>query len=202
MDREKLVVIIITVAVIAGAVGMTLGGMFTRPARNALDIAVAEVQNKANEYIAEMESEVAELRSQIAVANKARKAAVSDAKSAREQMRYTISQSANIRANNTRTVRSETKPKPVRQVNPAIATAVQSLLDEGLVYSVDVQFNEARIDPVVWSALDIEAKQNTVNLFSDFFDQSGSTGRVTILSNRNDDKLATFGVWGGMKILK
>ena len=41
-----------------------------------------------------------------------------------------------------------------------------------------------------------------VTFFSNYFEAKESTGRVDILSNRNDTKLATYGVWGGLKILK
>ena len=47
MDREKLIVIIITVAVIAGALGLVLGGVFTRPARKAFDAEIADIRAMA-----------------------------------------------------------------------------------------------------------------------------------------------------------
>ena len=210
MEREKIAIAIISVGVAAFAVGLILGGVFSRPAREAAIAEIEAIRAECDAVVAEAEQEVADMTQAFATANRKRADAAADAKSCRQQMEHTISLYAQLRANNTRTVKSETKPKPkpkpkprpVRQVDPSISKAVQSLLSEGLVYSVNVEFNEARIDPVIWSALDIEAKQNTVNLFSTYFEQAGSSGRVTIRSNRNDNKLATFGVWGGVKILR
>lgn len=48
MGREKFIVIIITVVAIAIAVGMLLGGLFTRPARDAVDADIAKVEDVAD----------------------------------------------------------------------------------------------------------------------------------------------------------
>ena len=79
---------------------------------------------------------------------------------------------------------------------------VQECLSEGAFHSVHVEYNEVRIDPTLWSLFTIEQKQNVVLRLSAYFTLKGSTGRVTVLSNRNDKKLATYGSWGGMKILE
>lgn len=79
---------------------------------------------------------------------------------------------------------------------------VQEALAEGVFHSVNVEYNEVRIDPEHWSFLLIEDKQNIVTCFSQYFDLKGSTGRVTIRSKYFDEKLASYSVWTGIKIYK
>jgi len=77
---------------------------------------------------------------------------------------------------------------------------IRELLISGAIHSVNVEFNEVRVDPLVWSLLPLENKQNFVVIFSQYFEAKGSTGRVNVLSNRNDQKLASYSVWSGVKI--
>ena len=79
---------------------------------------------------------------------------------------------------------------------------VQEGLTEGLFHSVNVDYNQVRIDHIIWYSLSIEAKKQIVTIFHKYFDLKGSTGRVTVLSNRNDKKLATYGSWRGIRILE
>ena len=73
-------------------------------------------------------------------------------------------------------------------------------LRDGVFYSVDVDANEIRMDPVKWSWLSIEQKQMFVRQFSRYFDAKASTARVNILSSRNDTKLGSYSVWTGIRI--
>lgn len=77
---------------------------------------------------------------------------------------------------------------------------VNELISSGVVDSVNVEFNEVRIDPAIWLSLDLKTKQGVVLSFSQYFDVKGSTGHVTILSNRNDKKLGSYSSWSGIKI--
>lgn len=79
---------------------------------------------------------------------------------------------------------------------------VQSGLAEGVFHSVNVEYNEVRMDSGLWSFLPIERKQTFVNCFSQYFDLKGSTSRVTIRSKYSDEKLASYSVWTGIKIYK
>lgn len=80
---------------------------------------------------------------------------------------------------------------------------IAEMLSSGIVHSVNVEYNEVRIAPVIWLSFDLETKRRTVLVFSRYFDMKGSTGRVTILSNRNDvDKLGSYSVWSGVKIYR
>jgi len=79
---------------------------------------------------------------------------------------------------------------------------VQDGLTSGAVHSVNVEYNEVRMDPGPWSFLPVEQKKIILTCFSRYFDLKGSTGRVTILSKYSDKKLATYGSWGGMRILE
>ena len=70
----------------------------------------------------------------------------------------------------------------------------------GAIHSVDVGMSEVRIDPSVWMHMDVDEKQLVVMFFSQYFEASGRPGQVTVLSNRNDTKLAKYSVWSGVKI--
>ncbi len=83
-----------------------------------------------------------------------------------------------------------------------IETEIAQRISKGVIHSVNVDLNEVRIPPEVWAMWSIESKQGLVTYFSNYFDAKGSTGRVTVLSNRNDKKLATYSVWTGVKILE
>lgn len=88
------------------------------------------------------------------------------------------------------------------RVERELEQKIQELLTTGAVHSVNVEFNQVRIDPLLWNPLPLESKQGIVFLFSRYFEVKGSTGRVEVLSNRNDQKLATYSVWSGIKILQ
>jgi len=79
---------------------------------------------------------------------------------------------------------------------------IEKMVSDGVVHSFNIDLNQVRIDPLLWVDLTLENKQNCVMLFSRYFDLNGSTGRVEILSDKNDTKLATFSSWSGVKILK
>jgi len=89
-----------------------------------------------------------------------------------------------------------------RKIAAQLDKIVNKRITNGFYYSIDVDANQARIDPDLWSMLIVERKQEEVMFLSRYFDLKGSTGRVTILSNRNDQKLATYSGWSGVKILQ
>lgn len=96
------------------------------------------------------------------------------------------------------------KPSPStsKTVSPQLERVIQEWVKSGAVHSMNVEFNEVRVDPLIWIPLPLENKQNFVTMFSRYFDAKGSTARVDVLSNRNDKKLATYSVWGGIKIIE
>lgn len=79
---------------------------------------------------------------------------------------------------------------------------VQNSLTSGAVHSVNVEYNEVRMDPIPWSLVTIESKRIIIKCFSRYFDLKGSTGRVTIRSKYSDEKLASYSIWTGIKIYK
>jgi TolA-binding protein len=80
--------------------------------------------------------------------------------------------------------------------------SIQGFREAGLLYSMNIEDNEARCDVPTWLMLNIEQKQQAVMILSAYFEAKGSTRRVTVLSNLNDEKLATFSSWNGLKIFK
>ena len=87
-------------------------------------------------------------------------------------------------------------------MDPQLEKTIQEWISTGAVHSVNIEFNQVRVDPVIWIRLPLENKQNFVAMFSKYFDSKGSTGHVEVLSNRNDKKLATYSVWSGIKIIE
>jgi len=87
-------------------------------------------------------------------------------------------------------------------VSPEFEAAIQQMISDGYILSVDVTNHSVRIDPFIWLHLSLETKQSTVVLFSKYFEQKRGYKRVEILSNRNDKKLATYSVWDGIKIIE
>lgn len=79
---------------------------------------------------------------------------------------------------------------------------VQNSLASGAVHSINVEYNEVRMDPIPWSLVPIESKRVIIQCFSRYFDLKGSTGRVTIRSKYSDEKLASYSIWTGVKIYK
>lgn len=95
---------------------------------------------------------------------------------------------------------AESKRLQLEKERQRLEPKVAEMKRNGAIYSVDVEFNEVRIDPVVWSCLDVNQKQRVVMFFSHYFEVSGSSSRCTILSSRNDTKLAAHSIWSGAKI--
>jgi len=79
---------------------------------------------------------------------------------------------------------------------------VREMIATGAAYSVSVDLNQVRMSPAVWDLMDLTAKQGIVLYFSQYFKAKGSTGRVTILSDRNDEELGSYSVWSGIKITR
>lgn len=82
-----------------------------------------------------------------------------------------------------------------------LSTAVDELLAQGSLHSVDINSNMVRVDPLVWGQLLIEQKQNVVMMLSRYFNEQRGYDRVSVRSNRNDTELATYSSFSGVKIL-
>lgn len=102
------------------------------------------------------------------------------------------------KANKPTTTITKMDPKKLEELHQW----VQDSLTSGAIHSINVEYNEVRMDPIPWAFLPIESKQTIVTCFSRYFDLKGSTGRVTILSKYSDEKLASYSVWTGVKIYK
>ena len=79
---------------------------------------------------------------------------------------------------------------------------LNTMLAAGAIHSVDIGNCTVRIDPEIWQLAEVEGKRQIVAFFHDFFRAKGRPGYPTILSSRNDQKFATYGVWAGIKILQ
>lgn len=211
--RQTWIVIIIAAAAVAGMIGFGGGALLTSPNRKRTEGKIAgihataakEVQQanqqlttagqnlqKSDAKVAQLEKRMEDVLAKIASLHKENRRVLA-AKAAAEEKLLAMS-----------TLPPSKKPPGATSSSggKSIDESIARLLKEGVVHSVDVEFNEVRMDPLLWAGFTLEAKQGTVMLFSKYFDSKGSTGRVTVLSNRNDTKLATYGSWEGIKILR
>lgn len=103
-------------------------------------------------------------------------------------------------------LRSRRENQKNREARRELATKIEAQLkkfvDQGAIHSIDVSANRVRIDPFLWVNLSLETKQDWVHLFSNYFELKRGYPRVTILSNRNDQKLASYSTWSGVKIYR
>ncbi len=220
--RQTWIMIIIVAAALCGTVGFGGGALLTSPSRNRTEARIADAQTTAAKQVQQATQDlkratqetdkvshelwtantrIAQLQ---AMAKKSTTRIAALQKQAREAGMY--ARIARAEADKEMVVKNKPatpKNQPVDSApRKSIDAAIATLLRTGAVHSVNVEFNQARIDPFLWAGLTLEVKQNTVMLLSKYFESKGRTGRVTILSNRNDTKLATYGAWGGIKILQ
>ena len=74
---------------------------------------------------------------------------------------------------------------------------IQPLYDSGLLTKLDIDLNEAWVDPMIWAALDYDTKVGLSIMLARICDLSDSTGRIVILNNKTGKKLAKHSqVWG------
>lgn len=95
---------------------------------------------------------------------------------------------------------AEAERLQLEQERQRLEPKVAEMKRNGAIYSVDVEFKEVRIDPFVWSCLDINQKKGVVLFFNHYFEVCDGIGGCTILSSRNDTKLAKHSIWSGAKI--
>lgn len=98
----------------------------------------------------------------------------------------------------TRTTTRPAKATPEREKE--IRDAMAALVQMGTVHSVNAEFNEVRINPDLWVPMDVETKRGVVMRFSGWFDELGSTARVTVRSSRDDSKLAEYSSLSGVTV--
>jgi hypothetical protein len=79
-------------------------------------------------------------------------------------------------------------------------TEIKPMMADGVVYSVDEQHNQIKVRPEKWSDLDLDAKTKLVRGFSDYFEATGHTKRLVVLSSADKQKLAEYIIWRGIKI--
>jgi len=94
----------------------------------------------------------------------------------------------------------QTAPEPPKPIT--LDERVAAVAASGAIHSIDVAANEVRFVTSVWMLMDISLKQETVVLFGRYFKTKRGYERVTILSDCNDTKLATYTPFSGIKILK
>jgi hypothetical protein len=78
--------------------------------------------------------------------------------------------------------------------------SLKEAIASGAIHSVDVEAGRVRIPPLIWCGQSIEQKQQSLLVFSSYFKSCGKSGRVEILSDRNDTVLARYSSWAGCQI--
>ena len=77
---------------------------------------------------------------------------------------------------------------------------LKALYDSGLLTKLDIENNEAWVEPTIWRALEYDTKEGIVIALSKVFDDAGSTGRVTVRDRYSGRKLASYSSWSGVTI--
>ncbi len=81
-------------------------------------------------------------------------------------------------------------PRPA--ADPEVEQWVQKALAEGTIHSVDIEASQVRLSADLWLGLTLEQKQQSVLVWSRYFQSHGGSGRVKILNNQDDTCLATY----------
>lgn len=82
---------------------------------------------------------------------------------------------------------------------------IELCLSTGAIYSINIERAEVRIDPLVWSQLDVEKKRGLVRLYGKYC--AAKTGdfllerMIKIKSSRSDEVFAGYS-WDEVKIYK
>lgn len=214
LARQTWIVIIVVAAAVVGMVGFGGGALLTSPRRQGTEKKIAAVRADAAKEAQRATQSLAEVKRELDWMDKKVRAANAKAARLQSQAKAAESQLVSLRKENQRARLAKVgikgsapatttgREKPPIGSKKSIDESIANLLEKGVVHSVNVDFNEVRIDPLIWASFALETKQGTVMLFSKYFDSKGSSARVTVLSNRNDSKLATYGAWGGIKILQ
>ena len=79
-----------------------------------------------------------------------------------------------------------------RAAKQRVIEEIEKLLAKGALHSINLRAHQVRIEPLLWATLVIEEKKNIVAMLSAYFDAKMGDGWVTVLSNRNDTKLANY----------
>jgi len=94
-------------------------------------------------------------------------------------------------------------PRPDSPSSMNFEAGYRELIAQGIIHSVDIESHRVRMEPAFWDGLTLEAKQNSVLVWAAYFkSKTGGGIWVDIMSSRNDEKLATFSAWGGVKIIR
>ena len=205
-------------AVFAGIIGLISGGLLTRVDRAAADKIENELE-QSQQIIIQLEKKIKTSKNkQLSIKDKlenARKTETQLRQALTEQKteikEYDKQEKSKIAANEAKIKREKkkldrnwekSKRKREKSQLQKMEEGVRTMLNEDVIHSINFEFKEVRLDPLMWSMFTLEEKQGMVNFFSNYFSAKGDAGNLTILSNRNDTKLATLGLWSGIKILQ
>lgn len=97
-------------------------------------------------------------------------------------------------------VTSQRERPSTKSVTPQVQEDVAFLREKGLIVRLNVDLNEAYVDPVLWAGLNIDTKRNVAQTISRYFDAQGSTGRVTFIDHQSGRRLARWSSLGGLSI--
>ncbi|MBA7521864.1 hypothetical protein ES705_13975 [subsurface metagenome] len=99
-------------------------------------------------------------------------------------------------ATNNQVQKSEAQSK---SLNP-IEEWVQSSLERGVFYKIDVQHNKVWMKAWIWNLESGEAKQKSIILLSQYFESKNGVKLVTIYDRHSDKKLGEYAQFGQIQI--
>lgn len=205
---QKQICLTIAAVALSFVMGLVAGAVILRTPtsdlQNRISTLEAEIQATKSEHTHQLRDATEKIGHLQSVANNEtqKRKQIDSAIALQQQQKESAAQAAAAKA---RTDKKQLERKLAVENTREIARMeehIQKMISVGVIHSVNADLNQVRIDPTAWSLLDLETKQNIVTFFSAYFDMKDSTGRVTILSNRNDSKLATYSSWSGIKIIQ
>jgi hypothetical protein len=81
-----------------------------------------------------------------------------------------------------------------------VQNAVRRLQDQGIITEINVAERTARVNESIWIESELKSKQKLVNLLSLYVQGQTGAYSMTILSDRNDQKLGERGILGDVTI--
>jgi len=80
-----------------------------------------------------------------------------------------------------------------------ITAAIKEFTEKQIIIKINVQSNQAWVNPRLWSTMDVKQKQKLITILSKHFDYEGSLAKVHLYDSKSGKKIGSFSLWSGMK---
>jgi hypothetical protein len=80
-----------------------------------------------------------------------------------------------------------------------VTAAIKEFTEKQIIIKMNVQRNQAWVNPRLWSTMDVKQKQKLITILSKHFDYEGSLAKVHLYDSKSGEKIGSFSLWSGMK---